>query len=70
MTEEILDIMNAFLKKQQKEIIEALKQNQRKEYLEKDYIQEGLKDKYSKVWIVAKLGLELDHYGNIITKNN
>lgn len=62
--------MNAFLKKQQKEIIEALKQNQRKEYLEKDYIQEGLKDKYSKVWIVAKLGLELDHYGNIITKNN
>ena len=65
MEREILEIMKWFYKQRKQEIKEIVMRKRQEKYLNKDYVQEALKNKYSKVYMVAKLKLRLDHYGQI-----
>ena len=65
MEKEILEIMNNFYKKRKQEIAERFMRKRQEKYLNKYYVQEALKNKFSKVYMVSTLKLKLDHYGEL-----
>ena len=70
MKNDLLKIMETnYINGGKKTFNQLWREVKQKEIFQKEFSQKALDSKYSKVYVIAKLGVKLDHYGNIKEEN-